>query len=69
MRVEVSTRGEFEAGIPEPLFTANLRPIRTLSRYRVSRDGQRFLLLSSLSEDSTPPTTVVLNWTQELAER
>jgi Tol biopolymer transport system component len=69
MRVEVSTRGEFEAGIPEPLFTANLRPIRTLFRYRASRDGQRFLLLSSLSEDSTPPTTVVLNWTQELAER
>ena len=70
MRVDVNTGAAFEAGIPEPLFTANLRPLRTINnRYSISRDGQRILLLGSLSEDSTPPTTVVLNWTQELAAR
>lgn len=69
MRVGVNVAEEFEAGIPERLFTANLRPMRSLTRYVVSRDGQGFLLLSSLREDSIPPTTVVLNWTQELAER
>jgi hypothetical protein len=36
------------------------------NRYLVSPDGQRFLLLSSLIQDSTPPTTVVVNWTAEL---
>ncbi len=69
MRVEVNVAEEFEAGIPESLFTARLRPIRTLNRYRVSRDGQLFLMLSSLSQDSTPPATEVLNWAQQLAER
>ena len=69
MRVDVQTRGAFEAGIPEAMFTASLRPITTNNRYLVSPDGQRFLLLSSLVEDTTPPTTVVVNWTAELGER
>ena len=34
----------------------------------LSPDGERFLLLSSPVQDSTPPTTVVVNWTAELAE-
>ena len=69
VRVEVQTGETFEAGIPEALFTASLRPITINNRYLVSPDGQRFLLLSSLVEDSTPPTTVVVNWTAELVQR
>ncbi|MCG6928357.1 MAG: protein kinase [Acidobacteria bacterium] len=69
MRVEVQTGGNFEAGIPEAMFTASLRPITINSRYILSRDGERFLLLSSLVEDSTPPTTVVVNWTAELDQQ
>jgi Tol biopolymer transport system component len=68
IRVEVTTGASFEAGIPEPLFGVALRPITVNNRYLLSRDGQRFLLLSSLVQDSTPPTTVVLNWTAELAQ-
>jgi len=69
MRVAVQTGASFEAGIPELAFGATLRPITTNNRYLLSRDGRRFLLLSSLLQDSTPPTTVVLNWTAELDAR
>jgi Tol biopolymer transport system component len=68
MRVDVETGGAFEAGIPEAMFGTSLRPIQTSNRYLLSRDGRRFLLLGSLIEDSTPPTTVVVNWTAELVE-
>jgi Tol biopolymer transport system component len=66
MRVEVKTGASFEAGIPAPLFGVALRPITVSSRYLLSPDGKRFLLLGSLLQDTTPPTTVVLNWTAEL---
>jgi len=66
MRVTVQTGDKFDAGIPEPLFTVSLRPIILRNRFVVSPDGERFLLLSSLREDTTPPTTVVLNWIAEL---
>jgi Tol biopolymer transport system component len=68
MRVDVQIGETFEAGIPEEMFTASLRPITVNNRYLVSSDGQRFLLLSSVVEDSTPPTTIVVNWTAELAQ-
>jgi Tol biopolymer transport system component len=69
VKVDVRTGASFEAGIPEPAFAVSLRPITTSNRYLVSHDGKRFLLLSSLLQDSTPPTTIVLNWTAELAAR
>ncbi len=68
MCVEVQTGETFEAGIPEPMFSVSLRPTITNNRYLVSPDGRRFLLLNSLVQDATPPTTVVVNWTAELAE-
>ncbi len=67
MRVTVQPGETFEAGIPEPLFAAYLRTITIHNRYLVSPDGDRFLLLSSLGDNTTPPTTVVLNWDSELA--
>ncbi|MEE8367224.1 MAG: protein kinase [Thermoanaerobaculia bacterium] len=66
MRVEVDIGEVFEAGIPQPLFSLRLRPVTTRNHYLLSRDGERFLLLSTLSGDSTPPTTVVLNWSAGL---
>ena len=50
------------------MFPLSLRPLTTNNRYLLSPDGQRFLLLSSLVQDSTPPTTVVVNWTAELEQ-
>jgi Tol biopolymer transport system component len=65
MRVSVQAGEVFEAGIPEPIFAVTLRPITTGNRYLLAADGN-FLLLSSLREKSTPPTTIVLNWIAEL---
>ncbi len=65
MRVDVETGENFEAGIPEPIFQVNLRPITQDSRYWLAPDGERFLMLGSLQGESTPPTTVVLNWAAE----
>jgi len=69
MRVEVQTGDAFDASVPEPMFVANLRPIPTNNRYLLSPDGERFLMLSSLREDTTPPTTIVINWTAELGRK
>ena len=65
MRVDVETGDKFEAGIPEPVFQVSLRPTTQDSRYWLAPDGERFLMLGSLLGESTPPTTVVLNWTAE----
>ena len=64
--VDVETGETFEAGIPEPMFPVTLRPIVNHNRFLVAPDGERFLLLSSLRDETTPPTTVVLNWAAEL---
>ena len=67
MRVAVQPGEAFEAGIPEPMFSASLRTFSFIhNRYLLSPDGERFLLLSSLGEQTTPPTTVVLNWNDEV---
>ena len=68
MQVDVETGDSFDAGIPEEMFSLRLRQITNNNRYLVSPDGERFLLLSSLQGDSTPPTTVVLNWDAALTQ-
>jgi serine/threonine-protein kinase len=54
-------------GLPQKLFDAPVIFERDLrNRYVPTRDGQRFLLLSSRGEAQLGPTTVVLHWTQRL---
>jgi Tol biopolymer transport system component len=53
-----------EAGKPVPLFATHIggavqSPLK--HQYVVSPDGQRFLM-STVSEESTAPITVILNW-------
>jgi hypothetical protein len=49
-------------GSPEPLFAANVDQIKTIrNQFAVSRDGQRFLVLSLMDRDASPIVTV-LNW-------
>lgn len=49
-------------GTPEPLFTANVDQNKTIrNQFAVTRDGQRFLLLSLIDRDASPLVTV-LNW-------
>jgi Tol biopolymer transport system component/predicted Ser/Thr protein kinase len=64
MAVEVNTdSGQLQAGIPKPLFQAQLATsIYWRNRYVVSADGQRFLILAPIGETSSNPLTVVVNW-------
>ena len=69
MSVTVTTGAKFDAGAPVALFQATPRqavPIYDLFVYDVSRDGQRFLINTSVKEAETQPMSVVLNWPAEL---
>jgi serine/threonine protein kinase len=65
--IKISPDGlSFEAGAAVPLYRSQLSRVAYLSsnnhQYAVSRDGQRFLMVTS-PEDATPsPITVLLNW-------
>ncbi len=60
--VPVTTGETLEAGLPTMLFDPPIFPVTQRERYVVTRDGQRFLMLSTTSGVSVRPTTVVLNW-------
>jgi Tol biopolymer transport system component len=66
MSVPVKTAGGFEAGVPQALFQARFANIPARAHYRPTPDGQRFLVLAPLRQETIPPTTVVLNWTAAL---
>ena len=64
MAVPVRTgSGPISVGTPVALFRTALAPVRSISRqqYAVSRDGQRFLIVSR-DEAPAPPITLLLNW-------
>lgn len=64
--VEVkANEGEFVVGAPQILFKAPISsPFFPFGMdYDVSADGQRFLISASI-EESKPPISVILNWTQ-----
>jgi eukaryotic-like serine/threonine-protein kinase len=66
MAVDVKTdSAQFEAGVPKPLFQAQLIGGAGFwrNRYVVSPDGQRFLMIVPAGEQTKPsPITVVVNW-------
>ena len=67
MAVDVQAAGEtFQAGIPRPLFSAQVPSGLYRNRYATTADGQRFLFVAPLGRDAMTPTTVVLNWFAEL---
>jgi eukaryotic-like serine/threonine-protein kinase len=69
MAVPVTTGANFDAGTPVALFQASPRqpiPLYDLFAYDVSRDGQRFLILTQLKQAETAPMSIVLNWTAKL---
>ena len=62
MSVDIkSGPGQFEVGIPKPLFdaafTAGLR-----NRVVISPDGQKFLVMTRVDQTTTTPFTLVLDW-------
>ena len=69
MAVPVTTNGNFDAGSPQMLFQTNPRqPISFNDRfvYDVTRDGQRFLIITQEKQVEIAPMSVVLNWAAKL---
>jgi len=69
MAVPVTIGADFDSGTPAALFQATPRqpiPIYDLFVYDVSRDGQRFLIITPVKEAETAPMSVVLDWTAKL---
>jgi eukaryotic-like serine/threonine-protein kinase len=65
MAAPVTTGAKFDTGAPVALFQASPRqpiPIFDLFVYDVSRDGQRFLIITDLKQADTTPISIVLNW-------
>ena len=61
MAAEVSTRGaDFKVGAIRSL---GIRVTFPHYRYDVSLDGNRFLVATSREQSSSPPLTLVYNWT------
>lgn len=66
MVVKINQGPTFEAGVPTPLFRANVPPntmTDARNQYVISADGQRFLLVTLARESTASPITVMLNWT------
>ena len=69
MAVPVTTGANFDSGTPVTLFQATPRqpiPLYDLFVYEVSRDGQRFLIITPVKEAETAPMSIVLNWMAKL---
>ena len=64
--VPVETGATFTAGLPEVLFDPAVFPTVQRNRYLATSDGERFLVLATMSGESIRPTTVVLNWSAGL---
>jgi serine/threonine protein kinase len=63
MSVEVKGDGrEFEAGLPKVLFDTILTSNITRNRYTMSRDGQRFLMVTMPKDQVHPEIHVLVNW-------
>jgi Tol biopolymer transport system component len=68
MAVPIDSTGEFHAGVPQALFTLHLAAGARSSNnsghvYAATKDGQRFLAISTREQSSQSPLTVRLNWT------
>ena len=68
MSVEITPGATFAAGVPRELFQMRAEP-NGWTRYTLSRDGQRILVVAP--EQNTAPTavTVVLNWNAEVKRK
>jgi len=69
MSVPVTEGANFDVGAPVPLFQANPRETVATSEflfYDVSKDGQRFLINTEVTQTEVEPMTVILNWAARL---
>ena len=66
--VSQRVRHQIDSGIPRELFDTELMLNPIQDQYRVTPDGQRFLVLKPVTEATPTPITVVLNWTASLGK-
>jgi serine/threonine protein kinase len=70
MAVPVRTVPTFDPGTPQSLFSARvLFPGLQRCHYAVTSDDQTFILFTPTANRTLPTTTVVVNWTAEIARR
>jgi Tol biopolymer transport system component len=62
MAVPVESLDPFTVGAPKALFQARTASATVRAHYRVSPDGQRFLVLTPGDRETIAPTTVLINW-------
>lgn len=60
VEVKISASGAFEYSQPRELFST--RALGIYSRFAVTPDGERFVVLTRTEEDMPRPATVVVNW-------
>ena len=68
VRAMTEPKSSFETGAPMPLFESNIIETGAFLafQYDVTADGKRFLVVTNVAASSTPPLTVVVNWTAGL---
>src|SRR5262249_38735703 len=69
MAATVTTGANFDVGTPVALFQTTPRQPVSLNDqfvYDVSRDGQRFLIITQVKHAETEPMSIVLNWPAKL---
>ncbi|HEU4869630.1 MAG TPA: protein kinase [Pyrinomonadaceae bacterium] len=68
--IAVDVKGEganFEASAPKPLFDLRIPAFNAASaQFAVTRDGQKFLIISMFGEITSAPIAVVTNWTGDV---
>jgi Tol biopolymer transport system component len=62
MSVEIKEGDRFEEGDAKPLFATQARYTGNIA-YDISPDGKSFLINTMISNENSPPLTIVLNWT------
>jgi hypothetical protein len=65
----VTTGANFDASTPGALFQAGVRPAISSNDtfdYDVSRDGQRFLIITQAKTGESQPISVIVNWNAKL---
>ena len=70
MVVPIEPGLELDIGVPQVLFQTFFFSLSEAEggTFGVSKDGQRILLNTRITESASPPITVVLDWAAELEQ-
>lgn len=69
MRTVIRLEPAPAVGIPEVLFVTRIRQSSEMpNQYDVSRDGQRFLINSTIEEGESLSVTLIVNWLEGLQQ-